>query len=345
MKKYDYIDLMKTVAMFMVMIAHCILFWGNNIFWPMRADHESAVAIFIYNFFDVACLPIFVFAAGFLFQLSLQRKKYGTVELIKKRALRLLVPCFVYGALWVVPLYTLLDIPVFGRDKGTSLIDGYKAMLLGRFADVNWFLLMLFWVVLIWILCRGLLIRERILLGAVAALIFFFIAHFGLAGVDFYKISQIDIHILEYFTGAAFFYVADDLKEKMGTGVKISVSAIALAVCVLAAQLIAEYYIVACVLRVMIPVFFVILAMGLDELAAVRRFEATKANEWIVKNNLYIYLFQAPGLYVGYLIFYPVLGKSVPACVLAILLFVLITDWMMVSVFNYVKNSSFTPKL
>lgn len=338
MKKYPYIDLMKTAAMFMVIVAHSILFWGNNIFWPLRADRESAAVIFIYNFFDVACLPIFVFAAGFLFQFTLQNKTYSIPEMIVKRLKRLVLPCFIYGAFWVVPLYTLLDIPVFGREKGTSLTDGYKAMLLGRFADVNWFMFMLFWVSLIWILCRTLLKKERLLLGAAASLVFFFIAHYGLANVDFYKISQIDIHIIEYFAGAAFYYAADTINEKLCKEVQIGASALLLILCIPAAQLISEYYVAACVLRIVIPPLFAVLAMGMCRIDAVRKLEDTSAYRWLVKNNLYIYLFQAPNVYIGYRLISPLLGGCIPLCVAGIVLFVVVTDFIMVEVFIRIRR-------
>ena len=58
------------------------------------------------------------------------------VGLIRKKTVRLLIPYFVYGTLWLVPTYTFFDIPNFGRDKGASLLDGYIAMALGKFSDV-----------------------------------------------------------------------------------------------------------------------------------------------------------------------------------------------------------------
>ena len=216
MKKYNYIDFMKTTAMFMVIVAHCALFFSGNEFWLIRADQESKILRWTSNFVVLAVIPIFTFATGFLLQLSLQKNKDGIVGLIKKKAVRLLIPYFIYGTLWLVPTYTLFNIPNFGRDKGASLIDGYKAMALGKFSDVAWYLLMMFWVTVIWILLNRLLKKENLIYGAIASVVLYFAAHFLLAQIDYYKISQIDIYIIVFFVGAAFFYLSDAVPNKIG---------------------------------------------------------------------------------------------------------------------------------
>ena len=172
---------MKTTAMFMVIVAHCALFFSGNEFWLIRADQESEILRWISNFVVLAVIPIFTFATGFLLKLSLQKNKDGIVGLIKKKAVRLLIPYFIYGTLWLVPTYTLFNIPNFGRDKGASLIDGYKAMALGKFSDVAWYLLMMFWVTVIWILLNRLLKKENLIYGAIASVVLYFAAHFLLA--------------------------------------------------------------------------------------------------------------------------------------------------------------------
>ena len=166
--------------MFLVIAAHCTLFFSGNEFWLIKADQENTVLKWISKFVVLSVVPIFTFASGFLLQLSLQKKKSSMVDLIRKKAVRLLIPYFVYGTLWLVPTYTLFDIPSFGRDSGASLIDGYKAMALGKFSDVAWFLLMMFWVTLIWILLNGLLKKANLIYGAMVSVILYFAAHFFL---------------------------------------------------------------------------------------------------------------------------------------------------------------------
>ena len=195
--------------MFLIIVAHCTLFFSGNEFWFIKAEQESIVLRWISKFVVLSVVPIFTFASGFLLQLSLQKNKGSIVDLIRKKAVHLCIPYFIYGILWLVPTYTFFDIPSFGRDKGASLIDGYKAMALGQFSDVAWFLLMLFWVTLIWILLKELLKKENLIYGAMVSAVLYFVVHFYLGQIDYYKISQIDIYIIVFFVGAAFFYVSD----------------------------------------------------------------------------------------------------------------------------------------
>ena len=152
MKKYDYIDFMKTIGMFLVIAAHCTLFFSGNQFWPIRSEQENVILRWFCNLLVAASIPIFVFSSGFLIPLSLHKSNISITGLIRKKAFRLLIPYYIYGALWLVPTYTLFDIPSYGRAERTSLLNGYIAMALGKFSDVAWFLMMLFWVTLIWLL-------------------------------------------------------------------------------------------------------------------------------------------------------------------------------------------------
>lgn len=106
----------------------------------MYADYENGTATYLCNILNFTVVPIFVFCSGFLFQTSMQNKKTGIPATILKRTKRLLIPLFLYGLLWLVPTYTAFDIPAYGRPEGTSLLSGYKAMLLGQFCDLSWFL-------------------------------------------------------------------------------------------------------------------------------------------------------------------------------------------------------------
>lgn len=48
MKKFYYIDLAKTITMFLVIICHCLLFFANNPYWAVLADYQNDVVIFLW---------------------------------------------------------------------------------------------------------------------------------------------------------------------------------------------------------------------------------------------------------------------------------------------------------
>lgn len=338
MKKYNYIDFLKTMAMFMVIVAHCALFFSGNEFWLIKADQESILLRWISKFVVLSVIPIFTFAAGFLLQLSLQKNKGSIVSLIRKKAVRLLIPYFIYGTLWLVPTYTFFDIPSFGRDKGASLIDGYKAMALGKFSDVAWYLLMMFWVTLIWILLNGLLKKRNIIYGAMVSVVLYFAAHFFLGQIDYYKISQIDIYIIVFFVGAAFFYISDFVYHNVSKWILIVGSLVGIMVCVFLAQLSTEIYMIECMLKIVIPVLFSTFSMGLCRTKVVEKLEETAVYNWLRKNSLYIYLLQAPGVYIIFGIIYPVIGSNTVLCFLVLFILTTLLDGILTLIYEFIKE-------
>ena len=338
MKKYNYIDFVKTITMFLVIVAHCTLFFSGNEFWFIKAEQESIVLRWISKFVVLSVVPIFTFASGFLLQLSLQKNKGSIVDLIRKKAVHLCIPYFIYGILWLVPTYTFFDIPSFGRDKGASLIDGYKAMALGQFSDVAWFLLMLFWVTLIWILLKELLKKENLIYGAMVSVVLYFAAHFFLGQIDYYKISQIDIYIIVFFVGAAFFYVSDIVYNTVPEWLLIVGSLVGMIPCVFLAQLSTERYILECILKIVIPVLFLTFSMGLCRTNVIVKLEETAVYNWLRKNSLYIYLLQAPGVYIVFGIIYPIIGSNALLCFLLLFILTTLIDVILTLIYVFIKG-------
>ncbi len=338
MKKYNYIDFVKTITMFLVIVAHCTLFFSGNEFWFIKAEQESIVLRWISKFVVLSVVPIFTFASGFLLQLSLQKNKGSIVDLIRKKAVHLCIPYFIYGILWLVPTYTFFDIPSFGRDKGASLIDGYKAMALGQFSDVAWFLLMLFWVTLIWILLKELLKKENLIYGAMVSAVLYFVVHFYLGQIDYYKISQIDIYIIVFFVGAAFFYVSDIVYNTVPEWLLIVGSLVGMIPCVFLAQLSTERYILECILKIVIPVLFLTFSMGLCRTNVIGKLEETAVYNWLRKNSLYIYLLQAPGVYIVFGIIYPIIGSNALLCFLLLFILTTLIDVILTLIYVFIKG-------
>lgn len=44
-EKFAYIGLTRTAAMFLVMLCHNLLFFGENPYWPVRADAPGAALV------------------------------------------------------------------------------------------------------------------------------------------------------------------------------------------------------------------------------------------------------------------------------------------------------------
>lgn len=337
MKKYNYIDLARTITMFGVMLNHILLFFSNNPFWYIYADEENDIAVYLCEILNVTVVQIFVLCSGFLFQASMQKKEIRLIDNIVKRTKRLLLPFFMYGIFWLVPTYTIFDIPTSGRPKGTSLIDGYKAMLLGQFCDVSWFLLMLFWVTIVWILLKDLLKKKRIIIGAAATVVLFLASHYLLADMNFYKLNQIDIYLVIFFVGASFYWIADRVNE-LSVTVLMRISVLGMALCAIFAPYSSEAYWLYCVLAVAMPVNMVIFAMGICKLEMQSRIENTQIYKWLLKHNMDIYLMQAPGMYLSFWLIYPLVGKNCALCVSIIFVVTVFIDFILVALLTYIRK-------
>ena len=150
------IALQKTLCLFLVMLTHASLpFTSHNPFWMVYADTQACGAGFLVKFFIFFLAPAVIFASGFLLEKTIQETPC-VGEVIAKRITRLIWPWLLATLFWLVPLYTLFDIPAYNRPEGTSFWTTVLAGLQGRFVEHLWFLLVLFWASLFWIIVRPL---------------------------------------------------------------------------------------------------------------------------------------------------------------------------------------------
>ena len=157
---HQQITLQKTLCLFFVIVFHALLpFTTHNPYWRLYADTQAIGGDIVASLLGFTLVPSFIFASGFLLEKSLQTAP-RPADILGKRIKRLLVPWFLVMLLWLVPLYTLFDIPAYNRPEGASFWQTLLAGLQGRFTDHLWFLLVLFWASLFWLLCRPLAQRT-----------------------------------------------------------------------------------------------------------------------------------------------------------------------------------------
>ena len=143
--RFEYITDTKTAAVVLVVLLHCMLFFSTEDYYSERASYSSSTVEYLSNILNSSLVSSLVCCSGFLFAHSVLAKGKTAGALVKSRSSRLLLRYYLYGALWLVPLYTLFDISCWGRGYGASLLESYKSMALGVFSDHSWFLLMLYW--------------------------------------------------------------------------------------------------------------------------------------------------------------------------------------------------------
>jgi peptidoglycan/LPS O-acetylase OafA/YrhL len=145
----SHIALLKSLCLLGVMFLHAVLPFTTpdpGGFWKFYAGWQSEAANFFNFWGGFVLIPSFILASGYTAALSAERSRRSAPAYIADRAKRLLIPWFLLMVFWMVPLYTLFDIPVYNRPEGYTLAQTYRVGLEGLFADHLWFLLVLFWV-------------------------------------------------------------------------------------------------------------------------------------------------------------------------------------------------------
>jgi peptidoglycan/LPS O-acetylase OafA/YrhL len=167
---FPHITLQKTLCLLGVLFLHATLpFTEGSPFWKLYADERSVAATALASFLGAVLIPSFIFASGFLLAHALKQRQRTFSERLASRVRRLLRPWLLTVLFWLVPLYTLFDLPSFNRPLHATLLEGYSAALRGLFADHLWFLLVLFWVTLFWLLLLPLVCRTNQFVGFVVA--------------------------------------------------------------------------------------------------------------------------------------------------------------------------------
>lgn len=311
--------------MILVVLAHCSFFYGYDPFWIIKAEKGSDLVDMYCNVLSYCPVAVFVFISGFLFNLKLSKGPISCYQLIKSKFKSFIVPWFFFGVFWLVPLYTFFNIPGFGRDKDDSLMAGYCSMLTGQFSDVAWFLLMLFWVTLIWIIFKSLLVKEKILLSIPVALSLFLGAHYGLADINYYKLSQIDMFLVIFYLGAETFHFIGDL-EKLNAKQALAIGTGLLLVQAVGGQFISINFYYGVFIRIVAAYSFLFLGIALNKLGFVEKIAATNWYKWCLAHNMDIYLYQVPWIYLCFDLIYPIVGAYPCLCIMGnfILTFVMI---------------------
>lgn len=165
----------KTILMLIVVIYHCLLFWGGNWFTVIEPSVVIPSSVYFSGWLSTFHVYCFVLTSGYLYSfLRFEKHKYQHFgKFVKSKTFRLLIPFVFVSAIWAIPIGQ-----VFYHLSLKEIITKY---LLGVAPSQLWFLLMLFWVfVLVWI-CS-----NRIHRSIIFSVIFSITTYtFGLVGSHF----------------------------------------------------------------------------------------------------------------------------------------------------------------
>ena len=335
-RRFEFITDAKTAAVFGVVLLHCMLFFATEDYYTERAAYSSDVVEFLCNILNSSLVSSLVCCSGFLFAFGVLSRGKTVPGLIKSRSRKLLLRYYLYGALWLVPLYTLFDISCWGRDKGASLLDSYKSMVLGVFSDHLWFLLMLFWVTLVFILMIPLLRKDLIpVIGIIAV---------GLAVVielfctfEYFKISQISTYLPCYFVGICLYRYMDKIK-KIPTPALWVLTGCFFVTTLFYQRLADVHFALYWLFKAFGAVFIVLLFMALDRIPKLAGIRDVPVISFARKQSMRLYLLNCPFIYIYFRLLEPVTGHNIVVCVLANYVLTMISLYIMAWLIEVVKT-------
>ena len=130
-----YIDIVKAVAIILVVFGHCIQYGSGSEFLSSTAFFENKVFIFIYSFH----MPLFMLVSGYLFAYSLKdiNSTDGLKRTIIKKVKQLIIPLFSWS--FVSLALAIAKLVINGNTATVSIIWLLKTLVSG-FINGPWFL-------------------------------------------------------------------------------------------------------------------------------------------------------------------------------------------------------------
>ena len=172
-KRLNEIDFMRPLIIIMLVVMHSFsIYTGGSGSWPYPEGIMPVTAYKWVQIVSYGCmLEAFTFISGYLFGFQLKNKPVKFSKLLKSKAIRLLIPSFVFSLLYIV-LFSWNNI-IFSVRWGVntlySIICGYAHL---------WYLPMLFWCFLLTWCINRIKVKEEIKLGIIYTISLFVVIPF-----------------------------------------------------------------------------------------------------------------------------------------------------------------------
>ena len=319
-KKNFAISETKTFAILLVIFYHCILFYKNpSPFWPLNAGIALPSIITLKSFIGVCLVPSLVLCSGFLFLLSTRNHPRSRLEMIKNKVKRLVWPYFLYGALWLVPLYTFFDIPTMGRSLHTDFVSGFLAMCTGIFTDHLWFLLALFWATLFFIIIRNFLDGKKLIVAGALTVIATVCIELFLADIEYYCIGESGPFFIVFFVGILLYHFNEKI-EKWNSKIYCIISLALFAVLGLFIYLNIDNTVVSYIEKISGALLFYFIFMAVSRTSFSDKLNQSRFYKFCESRSMNIYLLNCPFMQIYFLLLNPLIGTNAYLTILCLLI-------------------------
>ena len=301
----------KTFAILLVVFYHCMHFYKNpSPFWPLTASIASPSVITLAAFLKDCLVPSLILCSGFLFLLSTRNHPRSRWEMLKKKVKRLIWPYFIYGALWLVPLYTFFDIPTMGRPLHADFVSGFLAMCMGIFTDHLWFLLPLFWATLFFIIIRNLLDGKKLILSGALTVIAAVCIELFLSHIHYYCISESGPFFIVFFVGILLYHFNEKI-EKWNSKIYCIISLALFAVLGLIIYSNIHNTVVSYIGDISGALLFYFIFMAVSRTSFSDKLNQSRFYNFCESRSMNIYLLNCPFMHIYFILLNPLIGTNV----------------------------------
>ncbi len=237
--------------------------------------------------------------------------------MLKNRVKRLIWPYFIYGALWLVPLYTFLDIPTLGRPLHTDFVSGFLAMCMGVFTDHLWFLFPLFWATLFFIIIRNLLDGKKLIVAGVLTVIAAACIELFLSDINYYCISQSGPYFIAFFVGILLYHFNEKI-EKWNSKIYCLISLALFAVLGLIIYLNIDNAVVYNIGNILGALLFYFIFMAFSRTSFSDKLNKSRFYNFCESRSMNIYLLNCPFMQIYFILLNPLIGTNVYLTILCL---------------------------
>ena len=328
----------KTIAILLIIFYHCMLFYGSeSAHWPLSTGISSPMLMPLISLLKVCLVPSLVLCSGFLFLLSTKNHPRTKFGMLKNRAKRLVLTYFIYGALWLVPLYTFFDIRTWCRPLHMDFISGFILMGIGVFTDHLWFLWPLFWVSLFFIIIRNLLDGKKLILVGALTILAAISFESILSGVSYYCIRESGPFFIIFYAGILLYYFNENI-EKWDSKTYYMIALGLLGLLLLTDYFNLERNVIHYIKELFGALLFYFIFMGFSRTSFSDKLNQSRFYRFCESHSINIYLLGCPFMQIYFRMIYPIIGTNVLLTVLCLCILSYVSIFIVVWVQDKLKK-------
>lgn len=298
-------NVVKAITALLVVFGHCaVMYTSDGAFSPLNHSwilEKTAKYIYLFH------MPLFMFVSGAVYGLCIQQSKYeDTLEFIRNKIKRLLIPYFSFRFLYVAPAVCLMG--VTDQDYFSYCLSGIVLSMNSRHL---WFLLALFHIFMFAIFLRKWILKSRYTQASVLLLscAVYILAKYVPVALQLRKACSYQFF---FILGTLFHFYFEQAEADF---VKCRYLLVVLPIILLASFFYNPGQIVACCYNLTGILMIMMLVTFLEQKKQISK---TKFFQHMADTSMGIFLFHPMIIYLGY---YWLGGRDIPAVVLAIGIF------------------------